>query len=200
MTFAACDDVWIDFTATQRNLSDCPLPSNHSRSRAAAALPPMQGHEYLLIDLGPFSHVTRPGYVFHWIKSAMGFFIPGVLLTFFNIRLIQALRRSERLRRASCASSLSATHFNSMMASANHFNSTVASATHFNSMMVSATQFNSMVADTPKTARATVSRNRLNANALTHGHGPRLEDSGMVPDLRNFKPGYDLMSGARSVA
>jgi len=132
MTFAACDDVWIDFTATQRNLSDCP-PSNHSRSRAAAALPPMQGHEYLLIDLGPFSHVTRPGYVFHWIKSAMGFFIPGVLLTFFNIRLIQALRRSERLRRASCASSLSAT------------------------------QFNSMMADTPKTARATVSRNRLNA-------------------------------------
>jgi len=131
MTYAADDDVWIDFTATRRNLSDCP-PSNLSRP-GPAELPPVGGGEYLLIDLGPFSHVTRPGYIFHWIKSAMGFFIPGVLLTFFNIRLIQALRRSERLRRASCPSSLSASNFNSLMA------------------------------DTPKTARATISRNRLNA-------------------------------------
>lgn len=102
MSFAGGDDVWIDFTVTQRNLSDS-SSSNITLSRPGhATLPPPQGqaHEYLLIDLGPFSHVTQPGYIFHWIKSAMGFFIPGVLLTFFNIRLIQALRRSERLRRA----------------------------------------------------------------------------------------------------
>ena len=99
MTFAVNDDVWIDFTATQRNLS-ASASSNYTLGRSGTTtLPPVQGHEYLLIDLGPFSHVTRPGYIFHWIKSAMGFFIPGILLTFFNIRLIQALRRSERLRR-----------------------------------------------------------------------------------------------------
>jgi len=139
MTFSVADDVWIDFTATSRhNLSDDSRPSNLSRPGTGLMLPPVHGgpHEYLLIDLGPFSHVTRPGYVFHWIKSAMGFFIPGVLLTFFNIRLIQALRHSERLRRTACPPSLSGSTFHSMMA------------------------------ETPKTARATVSRNRLNATLV----------------------------------
>lgn len=134
MTFAASDDVWIDFTATQRNLSS---PFNVTRSRIESTVPPLSpGHEYLLIDLGPFSHVTRPGYIFHWIKSAMGFFIPGILLTFFNIRLIQALRHSEHLRRAAC---------NSATSSGNNMSTFV---------------------ETPKTARATVSRNRLNATLV----------------------------------
>ena len=97
MTFAASDDdVWMDFTATRQNIGLSNITLGWS---GTAVTPPVRGYQYLLIDLGPFSHVTRPGYVFHWIKSAMGFFIPGVLLTFFNIRLIQALRRSERLRR-----------------------------------------------------------------------------------------------------
>lgn len=52
----------------------------------------------LYIDLGPFSHHTGPGVVFHWVKSALSIFIPGILLTFFNIRLIQAIRQSERMR------------------------------------------------------------------------------------------------------
>ena len=77
-------------------------------------------------------HPSTPKFV-----TDMGFFIPGVLLTFFNIRLIQALRRSERLRRTACPSSLSASN-----------------------------NFHSMMADTPKTARATVSRNRLNTRRI----------------------------------
>jgi len=138
MSFAASDDdVWIDFTATQRNLSNSPS-SNITQSPSWTTLPPpSQGHEYLLIDLGPFSHVTRPGYIFHWIKSAMGFFIPGVLLTFFNIRLIQALRRSERLRRAAYHSSLSSGHTNS-----------------------------ASVIEMPKNGRSAASRNRLNATLV----------------------------------
>ena len=141
MTFAAGDDIWIDFTAIQRNVSDCPSdcpPSNFTLSRSGTTtLLPGQGHEYLLIDLGPFSHVTRPGYIFHWIKSAIGFFIPGILLTFFNIRLIQALRRSERLRRA-----------------ANYHSSP------------SGDNSNSLTFETPKSGRATVSRNRLNVTLV----------------------------------
>ena len=54
----------------------------------------------LLIDLGPFNHMTRPGLAFHWIKAFASIFIPGALLGFFNIRLIQALRESDRLRDA----------------------------------------------------------------------------------------------------
>lgn len=136
MSFAANGDVWIDFTATQRNLSDSSSP-NTTVTRPAPTLSPLgQGHEYLLIDLGPFSHVTRPGYIFHWIKSAMGFVIPGILLTFFNIRLIQALRRSERLRRAAYQSSLSSSNTNTL------------------------------VIETAKHGRATVSRNRLNATLV----------------------------------
>ena len=62
MTFAAAagddDDVWIDFTSTaqRRNLSEDdrrPPTSNLSRLGTAVVLPPV--HEYLLIDLGPFS-------------------------------------------------------------------------------------------------------------------------------------------------
>ena len=102
MTFAAGDDdVWIDFTAAmqRRNLSQDGRHSPASNlSRPGTALPPV--HEYLLIDLGPFSHVTRPGYIFHWIKSAMGFFIltvpggPGLRLGFPSHRLsVTALAR-----------------------------------------------------------------------------------------------------------
>lgn len=55
------------------------------------------GNQYY-IDLGSFSHQTRRGLIFHWVKFAINIFIPGILLTSFNIRLIQALRQSERLR------------------------------------------------------------------------------------------------------
>jgi len=44
----------------------------------------------LLIDLGPFSHDTTAGLVFHWMKEVMTIFVPGPLLCFFNIRLLQA--------------------------------------------------------------------------------------------------------------
>ena len=136
MTFSVSDDVWIDFAAIERNLSDSSSSNFTVGSAGSTGSPPGQNNEYLLIDLGPFSHVTRPGYIFHWIKSAMGFFIPGVLLTFFNIRLIQALRRSERLRRDATQSSLSGTNLHSL------------------------------TVETPKTTRDTVSRNRLNATLV----------------------------------
>jgi len=45
---------------------------------------------FLLIDLGEFSHDKIPGLAFHWLKAAMTIFVPGALLSFFNIRLIQA--------------------------------------------------------------------------------------------------------------
>ena len=49
MTFDADDDVWIDFTATERNLSDS-SSSNLTLGRSGTTtLPPVQGHEYLLI-------------------------------------------------------------------------------------------------------------------------------------------------------
>jgi len=54
----------------------------------------------MYIDLGAFSHDTRSGVIFHWIKSACSIFLPGLLLMFFNIRLIQAIRQSERLRQS----------------------------------------------------------------------------------------------------
>ena len=142
------DDVWIDFAPAQRQLrnqSDCWSSTNftHGRPEPTPMLPRPAGqghHEYVLIDLGPFSHVTRPGYIFHWIKSAMGFFIPGVLLTFFNIRLIQALRRSERLRR---------------------------SAAGDRSMSCRSSNANPLtVVEAPKTARSAISRNRLNATLV----------------------------------
>jgi len=134
-----------------RNLSNY-LTSNVTivdRSTTSPPPVPEHGHEYLLIDLGPFSHVTRPGYVFHWIKSAMGFFIPGVLLTFFNIRLIQALRRSERLIQALRRSErLRRAAYHSSLSSGNATNASVM--------------------ETPKTGRATASRNRLNAALVTY--------------------------------
>lgn len=53
----------------------------------------------LLIDLGDFNHTTGQGFVFHWMRAVIGIFVPGVLLSFFNIRLIQTLRRSDVFRR-----------------------------------------------------------------------------------------------------
>lgn len=53
----------------------------------------------LLIDLGDFNHTTRQGFVFHWMRAVTVIFVPGVLLSFFNIRLIQTLHRSDIIRR-----------------------------------------------------------------------------------------------------
>lgn len=159
MTFAVDDDDWIDFTATQSNLSDGP-PSNASRSTTTAS-PSDHGHEYLLIDLGPFSHDTRPGYVFHWIKWAMGFFVPGILLTFFNIRLIQALRRSERPIQAL----IQALRRSERLIKALRRSERLRRAAAYHSSPSSG-NVRSMMADTPKTARATASRNRLNATLV----------------------------------
>ena len=54
--------------------------------------------------LGTFSHEQSPGLAYHWLRQVLTIFIPGVLLGFFNVRLIQALRQirpaeGEALRR-----------------------------------------------------------------------------------------------------
>lgn len=77
-----------------------PRPTVSSSSRASES-------GLMYIDLGPFQHTEKAGLVFHWVKGALTIFIPGILLTFFNIRLIQALRQSERIRHSSSTSSTS---------------------------------------------------------------------------------------------
>jgi len=49
-----------------------------------------------VLDLGLFSYRTSAGYAFLWLRGIFGLFIPLVLLVFFNVNLISALRMSEQ--------------------------------------------------------------------------------------------------------
>ncbi|KAK2144611.1 hypothetical protein LSH36_743g00011 [Paralvinella palmiformis] len=57
------------------------------------------GHVTMLIDLGPFSHGNTRGVIYSWIRAFFAIFIPGILLIYFNTRLVMALHASRRLHR-----------------------------------------------------------------------------------------------------
>ncbi len=50
-----------------------------------------------LMDLGPFSHVHTRGMIYLCLRATLGMFVPGVLLIYFNVRLMMALKDSNRL-------------------------------------------------------------------------------------------------------
>ncbi len=49
------------------------------------------------MDLGPFSHFHTRGMVFMCARTVCGMFLPGLLLVYFNVRLLVALGESSRL-------------------------------------------------------------------------------------------------------
>lgn len=51
-----------------------------------------------LIDTGPFTSNFRLQVTFTYIWAIIGYFFPLAIITFCNIKLVQALRRSQRLR------------------------------------------------------------------------------------------------------
>ena len=63
----------------------------------ATPLYEQNGRVTMLIDLGPFSHENARGVLYSWIRAFLAIFIPGVLLIYFNARLVMALHASRRL-------------------------------------------------------------------------------------------------------
>ncbi len=51
-----------------------------------------------LMNLGPFSHVHLRGKVYMCLRAILGMFVPGLLLIYFNVQLMLALRASTRLQ------------------------------------------------------------------------------------------------------
>ena len=60
---------------------------------------PVPFGKMVLIDNGPFSHEHLRGVIYSWIRAAFSIFIPGLLLIYFNIRLMLSLQASRRLHR-----------------------------------------------------------------------------------------------------
>ena len=58
------------------------------------------GVHMVMFDLGPFSHLHTRGIIYSWIRAIFSIFIPGILLIYFNTRLLLALRASRRLHRS----------------------------------------------------------------------------------------------------
>ncbi|KAK2141283.1 hypothetical protein LSH36_1128g00006 [Paralvinella palmiformis] len=65
----------------------------------ATPLYEQDGYVTMLIDLGPFSHENARGVIYSWIRAFFAIFIPGILLIYFNTRLLMALHASRRLHR-----------------------------------------------------------------------------------------------------
>ncbi|KAK2139435.1 hypothetical protein LSH36_1790g00004 [Paralvinella palmiformis] len=65
----------------------------------ATPLYEQDGHVMMLIDLGLFSHENARGVIYSWIRAFFAIFIPGILLIYFNTRLLMALHASRRLHR-----------------------------------------------------------------------------------------------------
>lgn len=64
-----------------------------------SACPMGNGSTLLYVDVGPFSHFHPRGRTYQWGRAVVALFLPAVLLTFFNVCLVRALRASQRLRR-----------------------------------------------------------------------------------------------------
>ncbi len=60
---------------------------------------PLDGSNLGYVDLGPFSHVHPRGVAYIWAKAVLSLFVPLIVLSYFNIRLIIALRLSSALQR-----------------------------------------------------------------------------------------------------
>ncbi len=60
---------------------------------------PRSGCTWALIDIGYFAISTTLGYSFLWFRAIIGILLPALLLVYTNWSLIQALRRSRRMRR-----------------------------------------------------------------------------------------------------
>jgi hypothetical protein len=63
----------------------------------ATAIGEDHGSIIMMIDIGPFSHEHTRGVIYSWTRALFAIFIPGVLLIYFNIRLMVALHTSRRL-------------------------------------------------------------------------------------------------------
>ncbi len=59
----------------------------------------LDGDVQYLMDIGYFDQRKTSGLVFNWLHIIFGIFIPMVIVTFCNTSLIQALRRSYKMRK-----------------------------------------------------------------------------------------------------
>ena len=59
---------------------------------------PLGGSNLGYVDLGLFSHVHPRGVAYIWAKAVFSLFVPLIVLSYFNVRLIIALRMSSALQ------------------------------------------------------------------------------------------------------